>query len=253
MKFFIITGASKGIGEAMARKLLKKDHSIFSISRTCNKALMQLAKDTQASFYDYSFDLTNLHKIDSLFDEMFEIICKDPAIESIYFINNAGILAPVAPIEATQTKDIVKNVHTNLLAPIVCTSAFIRRTNDLRLDKRIMNISSGTAKHLLPSMSCYGTSKAGLDAFTKSVALEQATNVFPIKVVSVYPGMIDTEMQAEIRDTKKVDFPYVDLFKELSSEGKLQSADFTAERLLDLLMSDTFGKEVVVENLIPAL
>lgn len=55
-----------------------------------------------------------------------------------------------------------------------------------------MNISSGSAKYLLPSQSAYSTSKAGLDSFSKSVNIEQMNKPFPVKVTAVYPGVIIT-------------------------------------------------------------
>ncbi len=134
---------------------------------------------------------------------------------------------------------------------MVTTSSFIKHTKVLNKDKRIMNISSGLAKYLLPSKSCYSTSKAGLDSFSRSVSIEQADKSYPVKVVSVYPGVIDTEMQSEIRSVKKEDFPMVDQFIQLSKEGKLQTPDFTAEKLIELLFSKDFGSKTVIEDLIP--
>ena len=251
MKYFIITGTSRGIGEAIASKVLDEKHHIFCISRNKNQELINLSIKMQSKINYYSFDLNNVNGIDLLFEEIFKIISSDPKIESIYLINNAGVLSPVAPIEANKTENILKNVNINLIAPMIMTSNFIKHSNGLKLDKRIMNISSGSAKYLLPSQSCYSTSKAGLDSFSKSVSLEQIDKPFPVKVVSVYPGVIDTQLQSEIRSVRKEDFPYVDQFIQLSEEGKLQTPEYTAGKLIELLFSEDFGNKTVVEDLIP--
>lgn len=114
-----------------------------------------------------------------------------------------------------------------------------------------MNISSASAKYQLPSQSCYSTSKAGLDSFSKSISLEQADQLNPVKIAAVYPGVIDTQLQTEIRSVGKEDFPYVDQFIQLEKEGRLQSAEETARLLIDLLNSEEFGQPSVVENLVP--
>lgn len=120
-------------------------------------------------------------------------------------------------------------------------------------DKRILNISSASAKYLLPSQSCYSTAKAGLDSFTKSIDIEQKLVTYPAKVTAVYPGMIDTHLQSEIRSVSKDLFPYVNEFIQLSEEGKLQTPEYTAHKLIEILLSEDFGKTVVIESIAKGL
>ncbi|MGG3805891.1 hypothetical protein [Metabacillus fastidiosus] len=56
-------------------------------------------------------------------------------------------------------------------------------------------------------------------------------------------------MQSEIRSVKKEDFPFVEQFIQLSKEGKLQSPEYTAEKLIELLFNENFGNEIIVEDL----
>jgi len=249
MKYFIITGTSRGIGEAMANQLLAENHHIYCISRTDNERLIERAREKNVRLSYYPFDLNHVDQIDRLFDEIFSVITRVADITAIYLINNAGMLTPIAPIEQCSSARIAENINVNLIAPMMITSKFIKHSQELSIVKRIMNISSASARYLLPSQSCYSTSKAGLDSFSKSVSLEQANQLYPAKVVSVYPGMIDTQLQAEIRSTNKEFFPYVDQFIQVAQEGKLQTVEYTAEKLLDILFGDDFGNIVVVENL----
>ncbi|UNK19424.1 (S)-benzoin forming benzil reductase [Paenibacillus sp. N3/727] len=249
MQFFIITGASRGIGEALATQLLDDNHHIFCISRTSNHRLIELAKEKNNRISYHPFDLNNLSGIDQLFEELFNTIQHESKIDAVHLINNAGMLSPVAPIELNSADSIIENVNINLLAPMIFTSNFIKHTLELNIDKRIMNISSASAKYLLPSQSCYSTSKAGLDSFSKSVSLEQLNKEYPAKVVSVYPGMIDTQLQAEIRSVSSETFPYVDQFIQIAQEGKLQTPEYTADKLIEILFSEDFGSTVVIEEL----
>ncbi|ANY65971.1 short-chain dehydrogenase [Paenibacillus sp. BIHB 4019] len=249
MKVFFITGTSRGIGEELANQLLAEGHHLFCLSRAENEQLIERSIQKKTSMTYYPFDLNHLLHIEHMFTELFSMIPQDREITGLYLINNAGMLAPVAPIEQNSAQSIIENANINLLAPMIMTANFLKRARDYQVEKRIMNISSGSARYLLPSQSCYSTSKAGLDSFSKSVSLEQTVQPYPAKVVSVYPGMIDTQMQAEMRSVSKADFPYVDQFIQIAEEGKLQTPEYTAAKLIELLFSEDFGSTVVVENL----
>ncbi|MFT4398781.1 (S)-benzoin forming benzil reductase [Bacillus sp. SW14] len=247
MKHIIITGASKGIGEALGKKLIHSNHRLYCMSRRANQSLIN--QDPQLRYY--SFDLRENHKIEALFQDLFADINHDPHPEGIYLINNAGVLSPVGPIEHNKAEDMVQHMQVNLMAPMVMTSQFVKHTKLIDTDKRIMNISSASAKYVLPSQSCYSTSKAGLDSFTKSIKLEQENQQNPVKIAAVYPGVIDTQLQTEIRSVRKEDFPYVDEFIQLKKTGKLQSPEETADALIQFLTHDEFGEQAIVEHLFP--
>ena len=65
--------------------------------------------------------------------------------------------------------------------------------------KRILNISSGAGRNPYEGWGAYCTTKAGLDHFSRVVAMEQANEQYPVEIVSIAPGIIDTDMQATIR------------------------------------------------------
>ncbi|MFD1906705.1 hypothetical protein ACFTAO_22610 [Paenibacillus rhizoplanae] len=65
----------------------------------------------------------------------------------------------------------------------------------------------------------------------------------------MYPGMIDTSLQSEIRSVSTELFPYVNEFIQLSEEGKLQSPEYTASKLIEILVSDDFGENVIIETI----
>lgn len=249
MKHIIITGTSRGIGESLAYQLIDKNHHLICISRTTNQRIIDRAKEMDCRIDYFNYDLTNINGIDPLFKNIFSQMDLHSNDEAIYLINNAGMLTPVSPLELIETEEIIQNIHLNLLAPMIVTSNYLKFTKNMNVDKRILNISSASAKYLLPSQSCYSTAKAGLDSFTKSIDIEQKLVTYPAKVVAVYPGMIDTNLQSEIRSVSNDLFPYVNEFIQLSEEGKLQTPEYTAHKLIEILLSEDFGKAVVLETI----
>jgi benzil reductase ((S)-benzoin forming) len=249
LKHIIITGTSRGIGESLAIQLMDRNHHLICISRTTNQRVIDQAKEMECGIDYFNYDLTHIQDIDQLFEDIFRQIDLYSNDEAIYLINNAAMLTPVSPIERIKTERIIENIHLNLLAPMIITANYLKRTKDMNVDKRILNISSASAKYLLPSQSCYSTAKAGLDSFTKSIDIEQKLVTYPAKVTAVYPGMIDTHLQSEIRSVSKDLFPYVNEFIQLSEEGKLQTPEYTAHKLIEILLSEDFGKTVVIESI----
>ncbi|OMG00917.1 (S)-benzoin forming benzil reductase [Paenibacillus sp. FSL R7-0337] len=249
MKHIIITGTSRGIGESLANQLINPAHHLICISRTANEGLLARAKELDCHLDYFNYDLTDISGIEQLVENVFSRIELRSSDETIYLINNAAMLTPVSPIERLETEQIVENLHLNLLAPMVITSNFLRLTKHMNADKKILNISSASAKYILPSQSAYSTAKAGLDSFTKCIDIEQKLATYPAKAAAVYPGMIDTSLQSEIRSVSTELFPYVNEFIQLSEEGKLQSPEYTASKLIEILVSEDFGKTVLIETI----
>lgn len=244
MKYFIITGTSRGLGEALARRLLSPEHHLLCISRNRNVGL--IAESEHIDYFE--FDLNNIGQVDGLMRDVFNKIDESEA-EAIYLVNNAAVVTPLSSIEHGSTEELTTNVHVNLLAPILLTSMFIRFSQHLRIPKRVLNISSLSSKSHLSGMSVYSAAKAGLDVFSKCVGKEQGEGTYSVKVISVWPGMIDTSLQEEARSANKDVFAASDLFSMVKDKGMLASPTTIAEKLVDLLLSDQFPQGIVVEEL----
>ena len=96
-------------------------------------------------------------------------------------------------------------------------------------------ISSGAALRPYAGWSLYDAAKAGMDHFVRTLALEQAAQPHPFLTVNLDPGVIDTQMQALIRSTDKVDFPDVERFILRKEMGKLTPPTKVAESILEIL------------------
>ncbi len=234
MNYYIITGASRGLGKAIAENLLSKDNHLFCISRRVNEDIVTEAgmKDCGIDYFEYDFNF--LEEMDMLAETIFERINFAKA-NSICLINNAGTVKPIMPVGKYPSFEIMSNMNVNLVAPMLLISEFIKRTEDANCDKRIVNISSGAGKKPYYGWGCYCSSKAAMDMFTGCVGVEQKDVPNPVKVISFNPGIMDTQMQGNIRQSSVEDFEMVEKFIEYKQQGALKSPDYVAKKLLELL------------------
>lgn len=233
----IITGTSRGLGEAIALNLLQSGNHLYCISRADNPLLTQIAKDRGIPLDYFKCDLNDSESIDPLFDRIFKKIDLTQAA-SISLINNAGVIEPVTTAGKYKSVTVSRNVHVNLIAPILTTDSFIRRTADLNAEKRIINISSGAANKAYHGWGAYCASKAGIDMFSACTNLEQKNQKYPVKITAIAPGIVDTDMQAQIRSANKNDFADIERFISFKKEGTLTPPDIAAKEIIKLLTTD---------------
>ncbi|GGG69956.1 SDR family NAD(P)-dependent oxidoreductase [Paenibacillus radicis (ex Gao et al. 2016)] len=212
MNCFILTGASHGIGEAIAKKLLSNNNHLICVSRTKNEALLSLANSEKHRMDYFEFDLNHVEELDTLMRNILEKI--SPDVDALYLINNAAIVFN-QPIEEIDPSAIARLLTINLVAPMILTSSFIKYSKPLNVEKRMLNVSSGSSFNLSPGGSCYSTSKAGLETFTKSIGIEQSD----VKIMAVRPNMVDTAMHAATVNKKN-----------------LKSPEYAADRILTFLL-----------------
>ncbi|EOV9529116.1 (S)-benzoin forming benzil reductase [Bacillus cytotoxicus] len=245
MRYVIITGTSQGLGEAIATQLLKEHTNLICISRRPNEQLVEIANQTRSSLSFHPIDLQNVHQLEADFAAILSSIELED-VSSIHLINNAGILAPMKPIEKSESEQLIANVQINLIAPMILTSTFMKHTKNWKVDKRVINISSDAGKNPYFGWGAYCTTKAGINMFTQCVATEEAEKEFPVKIIAFAPGVVDTNMQKQIRQTKKEDFTNLDRFITLKEEGKLLSPEYAAKAVVNLLETENFKQGGVI-------
>lgn len=201
MNYFILTGASKGIGEAICKKLLSDNNHLLCVSRKKNNELISLAHSNKYKLDYFEFDLNNTCEIEELMKNIFEKI-DDSVIESLYLINNAGVHF-TQKMEEIEPDSIINMMNVNLIAPMILTSSFIKQSEQYGIEKRILNVSSGASFNLSSGGSCYSTSKAGLETFTKSSGIEKSD----VKIMAIRPGMVNTSMHRDTVDKKILKTP----------------------------------------------
>lgn len=224
MEVYIITGASRGIGDALATKLEAENHRVLRVARTNPKGYENLIK----------LDITDLNGLEPIMNWLEDHLAE---ATKVTLINNAGVIGPIEQIQEIPLREITPALNLNIAAPIALSSLFIKRLEALDLPKYIMNISSGAARNPYSGWAIYCTTKAAIDHFSRVLNEEQKAARFPVYVTSIAPGVIDTDMQVEIRKASKEAFPHVERFIGLKESGGLLTPEETAEKLLAYLES----------------
>lgn len=245
MADIIVTGTSRGIGEALAERLLAQGHRVIGIARTSSG---KLAGGAGGGYTHIEADLGETAGLERLMARAFEAVSSGGA-QGVYLVNNAAVLQPLGDVGACGSEAVDRHLRVNLTAPMILSSLFARHTQRWAADKRILNVSSASASILLPGMSAYCTVKAGLDVFAKVMGLEQERQAYPIKVAAVWPGMIETAMQAEIRGQSPDVFPSAEVFIGAMQGGMLTTPEQTAAKLADLLTGPAFPQGEVLTEL----
>lgn len=220
----IITGASSGIGKALAEIYLQQGQKVIGISRT-NSIEHEL-------FEFIPCDLTKVEELKFLLKKLPE--CFTPN-EEISLINNAGIIGDIKASKDLTLEHYLNVTTVNIVALQAITTSALAHTNNHQLNA-IVNISSGAGRRAIPSWSAYCASKAAVDLFSETIKaelLEQGNN--HTKVYALAPGVVDTQMQNHIRKTNEADFSSLSNFKKLKEENNLKSPLDVAQQIIELL------------------
>lgn len=243
---FIVTGASRGIGAALARQCAGEENLVITTSRSPVTGLKDFFTKHNTDHQHIAANLSDTGKVMEFAEKVFGLIRED-STASLVLINNAGMLEPVAPAGQGDEQMVASHIQLNLAAPMLLTSALIRKTRDWDIPKTILNISSGAAFNPYYGWSSYSSSKAGLAMFTRVVAIEQEEAKNPVRILAIGPGVVDTQMQDIIRSKKHEEFMMLDKFIELKEKGLLQDPDNVAERLMKVLADDRIPSGTVTD------
>jgi len=236
MKYAIITGASKGLGEAITKRLIHEQISVVSVSRTENEEIKGLAIEKGIDYKYFSCNLSLEKEVQEVFMDIAHFIFqKDP--KEIFLFNNAGVIEPIQTVGNLDQTPVIRNIKVNLIAPILITNLFLSKAQLTNTKVTVINVSSGAAVRSIEGWSVYCSSKAGLNMFTQTAAIEQAEMKTNNKIIAFSPGVMDTKMQETIRSSNKEAFNDLEQFKEFKEKNMLLQADVVANALVDLVLS----------------
>jgi benzil reductase ((S)-benzoin forming) len=245
-QLFILTGASRGMGLAMAQQLLKPENTLVCIARHSNPDLAAAALAADAALQQWQMDLS---RGQAAAEHLLAWLKKQaPAsFGSATLINNAGVIPRIAPLSDSDPADLANALRVGLEAPMQLTAAFLQATADWGMQRKVLNISSGLGRRAMASQSAYCAAKAGMDHFTRCLALDEAAKPHGAKVCSLAPGVIDTDMQVQLRGAPAASFPDAPNFAHLKSDGLLTSPADAATRVLAWLNRADFGAQPVAD------
>lgn len=243
----ILTGASRGMGLAMAEQLLGADALLLCISRHSNSALAQQAQAKGASLLQWQADLSDpAATVQRLADWL--SVQEAELLASATLINNAGTIAALKPLRDSDTAELARALRLDLEAPLLLSATFLGSTRHWEaVPRKVLNISSGLGRRAMASSAVYCAAKAGMDHFSRCLALEEARLPQGARVCSLAPGVIDTGMQDELRSADAAQFPDRGGFISLKEKGQLTSPADAARQVLAYLARPDFGAEPVAD------
>lgn len=188
----IVTGASRGLGAAAAQALGASGVPVVIGARSASdlesvaESVRGLGGRAAVVAGDITQDDIRVRLIETA-QTQFGGICG--------LVNNAGMLQPIARLAQAEAAAWEAHWRLNVLAPVLLAKLALTALRDAH--GRIVNVSSGAAENAKPGWGAYDLSKAAINHFTRQLALEEPDVVS----VAFRPGVVDTEMQAEIRAT----------------------------------------------------
>ena len=232
-RVWVVTGASKGLGYGFAKELATQGKTVIGIAREsidlgmAGANLAELSAESIVIACDLSKD-SDIEKTANT------ILKRVKSIEGI--IHNAGQIGPVKPMESVKKEDWNDLIKVNLLS----VQDFTQRLLPLMKHSeqtRVTTISSGASQRSIEAWSAYCVSKAGLDMWTKCLAEEGKK--FNISAISFAPGIVDTNMQRDIRSANPNDFPAHSNFVGYHQNGDLTDPINTAKNMIPLITQHT--------------
>jgi NAD(P)-dependent dehydrogenase (short-subunit alcohol dehydrogenase family) len=242
----ILTGASRGMGLAMAEQLLQPDCTLLCISRRANPALAVQAQAKGATLIQWTEDLAQGAAVSRKLEAW--LLEQDvDSFASATLINNAGVIPRITPLSQSDADDLGQALRVGLEAPMQLSAAFLRATQSWPVTRKVLNISSGLGRRAMASQAAYCAAKAGMDHFTRCLALDEALKPNGAKVCALAPGVIDTDMQVQLRSADDALFPDRQGFAGLHEGGQLSSPADAAKNVLAVLARSDFGQHAVAD------
>jgi NAD(P)-dependent dehydrogenase (short-subunit alcohol dehydrogenase family) len=230
MHLYIVTGSSRGLGAALVQQLTQAGNTVIGMARRLNPGL----KAEQWTL-DLADPLPAAERLQAW-------LRAHTGWDSATLINNAALLSEPGPLAASDLAGLSAALRVGLEAPTLLSRVFLAETAGVA-QRRILNISSGLGRHAMAGSASYCAVKAGLDHLSRALALEEPA----VGVVSLAPGVIDTDMQVQLRGADPARFAEQARFQGLKDGGQLQTAEATATAVLRYLARADFGQNVIAD------
>lgn len=236
-KVAAITGASRGIGAGLAKEFRARGMRLA----LCSRGEPALADDGDAVL-TRRFDVADGAAMEEFADAA---VARFGGVD--LWINNAGVLEPIAPVRRLEEAQVRRHLDVNLFGVLHGSRAFLRRCVDRQRAGVLINVSSGAAWTGYAGWAAYCMGKAAVDRLTECLQIEERAT--GLRAHAVAPGIVDTAMQELIRRQRKEDFPEVERFRKYKADEAFNSVEFVAAQLLAIAFDDAARPDQVLVRL----
>jgi benzil reductase ((S)-benzoin forming) len=238
MHYFLITGASQGLGRALAEAILQRpDTWVLGISRH--------ATIEHPRYQHQPLDLSDVEAVEHNLTKIFPA---RPDATSLTLINNAGTLGEIGYVGELPNEHFQFVFDLNVVAPAMLMNTFLHAYSSLEsIPRTILNISSGAAQRPVDGWAAYSASKAALNALSETIQKEQDLRGSGVRIWALSPGIIDTAMQAHIRTAESAQFSEKEKFASFHNDGQLRDASTVSSLITSWLCAPVFpiGKVIL--------
>jgi NAD(P)-dependent dehydrogenase (short-subunit alcohol dehydrogenase family) len=219
---FLITGATKGLGRAIALHLVNLKYRVYAIGR--NKLLLDDLAHINPLICPVQCDITKFEDVSNLV----KILGQE---DSFSIIHNAAIVKPRIFTNDHNNELLRKQIETNFIAPLNLTQKLLPL---LKSGQRVLHISSQAAELALPGLMGYCISKAALEQATRCLNAELADRKILFSIFR--PGMVDTPMQDQLRESSLEDLPGRSFYIESYNQEKLNNPGEVAKFVSQVML-----------------
>lgn len=235
----IVTGHSRGLGEAIAADLLGRGIAVLGLARATHDGL---AARHPGLLQQTALDLADTAHLQAWL-QTGALARFTEGAGQVLLVNNAGTVQPMGAAGILEPGHLARAIALNVTAPLLLANALVAATDD-EVRRLVLHVSSGAARKPYAGWSVYCATKAALDMHARASQLDEVPGLW---VGSVAPGVVDTEMQADIRAASEDDFPLRARFEAMKREGQLEAPAQVARKLVDHLLSPDFGVDALVD------
>ena len=218
----VVTGASRGLGAGLAATFAEHGLRLGLCARTEPSAPPGTGAVTAR------VDVTDAADLDR-----FASAVVDRFGRIDLWVNNAGVLEPIDFLADADVHALARHVDVNVTGMLLGSRTFARHVREREGTGVLVNMTSGAARTVYEGMAVYCASKAAVDMATEVVAREEAAH--GLVAYAVAPGVVDTGMQALMRETPVERLPATGRFVALKEAEAFNSPAWVAEFLLDLV------------------
>ena len=237
MNIYIITGASKGIGKAIAEESLKDgSNQVVGVSRT-----------SSIKHPNYRHQPMDFSDIEAVEHNLQKVFLPYAGASNLVLINNAGVLGDIGYVGENIQNEMFQFVFdVNVVVPAMLMNTFLQVYQQHPAQKVVVNVSSGAGKYPIDGWVSYCASKAAIDMLSQTVQMEQDKRGTGVKIFALSPGVVDTGMQGQIRESDVSRFSTVQKFRDYKAKGELAPPEEVGRKIVNFLYNTQKYKEVIV-------